>query len=276
MMTSYVGSTRGDHRRGLRPGRPVPASSSGSSPCMLGLGSLLNARLVMRLGLAAASCGPSPSTSSPSPGCCSSLAVVTDGHPPLWAFCVCIALLLPAVSLLTPNSNTAGHGAAAPRRRHGRRRARHPLHGRRRRCSGRSSTAPSTGRSCRSPSAPSCTRAWRRRRSSCSAAAPSPAPRGPGTARRCPPARCRPATAPGSWPCPARRPPDRRLSPRPRPPGPPPRPTASCRSAPYPTGRSRLRRSPPASVAAPAPGGGSWSATAGGPGWSPSWPGWRC
>jgi DHA1 family bicyclomycin/chloramphenicol resistance-like MFS transporter len=74
--------------------------------CMLGVGSLLNARLVTSVGfdrilrvgavwlLGVALAG-------------AVLAFLTDGRPSLWAYCVLMALLLPGVAVLLPNSNTA-------------------------------------------------------------------------------------------------------------------------------------------------------------------------
>ncbi|MGD9797002.1 MAG: hypothetical protein AB7V15_02690, partial [Acidimicrobiia bacterium] len=35
------------------------------------------------------------------------LAAATDGHPPLWSFCVGLGLLLPGVMMLVPSCNTA-------------------------------------------------------------------------------------------------------------------------------------------------------------------------
>jgi len=104
MMTSYVGSSEVIIDEVFGQGDLFPVIF-GLLAVMLGLGSLLNARLVMRLGLlrvvrtfALYIVGVA--------GLLLVVAVATDGHPPLWAFCVCVALLLPSVSLLTPNSNT--------------------------------------------------------------------------------------------------------------------------------------------------------------------------
>jgi len=74
--------------------------------CMLGVGNLVNGAVVQRFGfdrlvrfsvlhlLGAAAI-------------LAALAAGTDGRPPLWAFCGAVALLLPAVSMLMPNANTA-------------------------------------------------------------------------------------------------------------------------------------------------------------------------
>jgi len=74
--------------------------------CTLGVGSVLSARLVMRIGLhrlvRAVICYVV--------GVAATLTVVAtlaDGEPPLWLFLVLLAGLLPGISMLMPNANTA-------------------------------------------------------------------------------------------------------------------------------------------------------------------------
>ncbi|MGH2686510.1 MAG: MFS transporter, partial [Actinomycetota bacterium] len=78
----------------------------GALACTLGAGALLNARLVPRVGLyplirrtAAYLVLMSVTLAA--------VTLVTDGHPPLWLFCILLAVLLPGMSVLLPNSNTA-------------------------------------------------------------------------------------------------------------------------------------------------------------------------
>jgi DHA1 family bicyclomycin/chloramphenicol resistance-like MFS transporter len=105
IMTSFIGSfeiivTDVFDRKALFP------VIFGALACLLGAGALLNARLVLRVGvhrmvqltgtyvvLAAAALA--------------AVTAVTDGEPPLWLFCLLLAGLLPGMSLLLPNSNTA-------------------------------------------------------------------------------------------------------------------------------------------------------------------------
>jgi DHA1 family bicyclomycin/chloramphenicol resistance-like MFS transporter len=74
--------------------------------CGLGAGALLNARLVMRVGLhrmirlmACYIAGVGVLLAA--------LAAATDGRPPLLAFCLVLGALLPGMALLLPNSNSA-------------------------------------------------------------------------------------------------------------------------------------------------------------------------
>ena len=73
---------------------------------MLGAGSLLNARIVMRLGLHRL-LHVAALYLLTTAGLGALLAAVTDGEPPIWLFCVAIGVMLPSVSILTANSNTA-------------------------------------------------------------------------------------------------------------------------------------------------------------------------
>jgi DHA1 family bicyclomycin/chloramphenicol resistance-like MFS transporter len=81
----------------------------GALGIFMGLSSLANARLVMRLGLrrvvTLAAC-----TLVAMATLFVVLAVMTDGRPPFWAYCVSLALLLPLHTLLLPNCNTAAMG----------------------------------------------------------------------------------------------------------------------------------------------------------------------
>jgi len=78
----------------------------GALACTLGAGALFNARLVLRVGLypfirrtaaylVVVACA------------LAAVALVTDGRPPLWLFCILLAALLPGMSVLLPNSNSA-------------------------------------------------------------------------------------------------------------------------------------------------------------------------
>lgn len=75
----------------------------------MGLSSLTNARLVIKLGLSRvlrlAAC-----TLVTVAALFVVLALATDGHPPFWAYCVSMACLLPLHTLLLPNCNTAAMG----------------------------------------------------------------------------------------------------------------------------------------------------------------------
>jgi DHA1 family bicyclomycin/chloramphenicol resistance-like MFS transporter len=78
----------------------------GALACMLGVGSLLNARLVTTVGLdRIVRVGAGYLFGVALVGAV--VALATDGRPPLWAFCVLMGLLLPGVAVLLPNSNTA-------------------------------------------------------------------------------------------------------------------------------------------------------------------------
>lgn len=74
--------------------------------CTLGIGSLASARLVMRLGLARLVRNGALHAVSAA-GLLAVVALVTGGKPPLLVFCLCLAVLLPGVTSLVPNCNTA-------------------------------------------------------------------------------------------------------------------------------------------------------------------------
>ena len=74
--------------------------------CTLAVGSLLSARVVVRIGLARlVRLGAAYLVVTAA--ALALLSVATDGSPPLWAFCVALAVALPAVTALVPNCNTA-------------------------------------------------------------------------------------------------------------------------------------------------------------------------
>jgi DHA1 family bicyclomycin/chloramphenicol resistance-like MFS transporter len=80
--------------------------------CMLGVGSLLSARLVMQMGIAGlVRAGAFYMLAAT--GLFTVLVLATDGKPPLWAFCVACGLMLPGVTVLVPNCNTAAMGPVA-------------------------------------------------------------------------------------------------------------------------------------------------------------------
>jgi DHA1 family bicyclomycin/chloramphenicol resistance-like MFS transporter len=80
--------------------------------CTLGVGSLLSARLVMRVGIARLVRAGSLYLVAAA-GAFAALVAATGGRPPLWAFCVACGLVLPAVTALVPNCNTAAMGPVA-------------------------------------------------------------------------------------------------------------------------------------------------------------------
>jgi DHA1 family bicyclomycin/chloramphenicol resistance-like MFS transporter len=105
IMTSYVGSTQVivDEVFGEKDLFPI---IFGVLAIGLAFGSLLSGRLVTRVGLARlVRFGALYAV-----GTTTLLAVVgvtTDGHPPLWLFLAASALMLPSVTALVPNTNTA-------------------------------------------------------------------------------------------------------------------------------------------------------------------------
>jgi DHA1 family bicyclomycin/chloramphenicol resistance-like MFS transporter len=74
--------------------------------CMLGLGALLNARLVMRFGMRRMLRAGSIYTVV-AVTVMVLVASIDHGKPPLWAFGPAVALTLPGITMLVPNCNTA-------------------------------------------------------------------------------------------------------------------------------------------------------------------------
>lgn len=105
IMTAYVGSTQVIVDEVFGQG-DLFAVIFGVLAIGLALGSLLSARLVVRVGLARlVRVGATYAV-----GTTLLLAVVgiaSDGHPPLWLFLAASALMLPSVTALVPNTNTA-------------------------------------------------------------------------------------------------------------------------------------------------------------------------
>ncbi len=77
----------------------------GALAVVLGLASLVNARIVVQVGVVAvvraASVWMVAATAA-----FAIIALVTDGTPPLWLYCTLVVMVLPGVSLLGPNCNT--------------------------------------------------------------------------------------------------------------------------------------------------------------------------
>lgn len=104
-MSAYLGTSEAmiDDVFGLGPRFPL---IFGALAVSMGLATLLNARLVMALGLrrlvrlaSTALVGVAATFAA--------IMVVTGGKPPFWVFCVGMALLLPLHTTLMPNCNTA-------------------------------------------------------------------------------------------------------------------------------------------------------------------------
>lgn len=105
IMTSYVGSTQVivDEVFGQEDLFPV---IFGVLAVGLAFGSLLSGRLVIRIGLARLVRAGAVYAVLAALGL-AVVGVASDGHPPLWLFLVASALMLPAVTALVPNCNTA-------------------------------------------------------------------------------------------------------------------------------------------------------------------------
>jgi DHA1 family bicyclomycin/chloramphenicol resistance-like MFS transporter len=104
-MTSYVGSTQVIVEEVFGEEDLFPFIF-GALAIGLALGSLLAARLVTRLGLARlVRIGAIYAVLSAA--VLATIGITTDGHPPLWLFLVASALMLPSVTALVPNTNTA-------------------------------------------------------------------------------------------------------------------------------------------------------------------------
>src|SRR5690606_3750786 len=111
VMTAYIGSCEViiDEVFGYADLFPVVF---GLLALTLGLGSVLNASLVTRVGIhrllrfgALCTVGAARALVGP--------ALATGGSPPFWLFCLLVALMLPGVSMLIPNSNTAAMAPVA-------------------------------------------------------------------------------------------------------------------------------------------------------------------
>jgi DHA1 family bicyclomycin/chloramphenicol resistance-like MFS transporter len=105
IMTSYIGSSQIIIEEVFGEGDRFPLIF-GLLACMLGLGALLSGRMVMRVGLSrlirfGAVYVVTIATFL------AVLVIATDGRPSLLAFGVLLALLLPGVTVLVPNCNTA-------------------------------------------------------------------------------------------------------------------------------------------------------------------------
>lgn len=105
VMTSYIGSTEVIIDEVFHQKRLFPAIF-GLLAVGLALGSLLAGRIVMRIGL----------TRLIRYGACyvlgasallATVAVASGGHPPLWLFMAATGMMLPGVTALVPNCNTA-------------------------------------------------------------------------------------------------------------------------------------------------------------------------
>ena len=105
IMTSYVGSTQVIVEEVFDQADLFPIIF-GALAIGLALGSLLAARLVTRLGLARlVRIGALYAVASTA--ALVTLGLVTGGHPPLWLFFLASLLMLPSVTALVPNTNTA-------------------------------------------------------------------------------------------------------------------------------------------------------------------------
>jgi DHA1 family bicyclomycin/chloramphenicol resistance-like MFS transporter len=105
VMTSYVGSTQViiDEVFGQEDLFPV---IFGVLAVGLALGSLLSGRLVVRVGLERlVRMGALYAVSAAA--VLAAVGVLSDGHPPLWLFLGASALMLPSITALVPNCNTA-------------------------------------------------------------------------------------------------------------------------------------------------------------------------
>jgi DHA1 family bicyclomycin/chloramphenicol resistance-like MFS transporter len=105
IMTAYVGSTQVIVEEVFDADDLFPFIF-GALAIGLALGSLLAARLVTRMGLARlVRFGALYAVTSAA--VLAAVAITTDGHPPLWLFVVASGLMLPSVTALVPNTNTA-------------------------------------------------------------------------------------------------------------------------------------------------------------------------
>ena len=105
IMTSYIGTSEVviDEVFGEADRFPL---IFGLIACTLAVGSLLSARVVMRIGLTRL-VHLAVAYLVASAAVLALLAWATDGAPPLWAFCLVLAFVLPGIPLLVPSCNTA-------------------------------------------------------------------------------------------------------------------------------------------------------------------------
>lgn len=105
IMTAYVGSTQVIVEEVFDQADLFPVIF-GVLAIGLALGSLLSARLVMRVGLARlVRFGALYAVVSAA--ALAAVGIATDGRPPLWLFLIASAVMLPSVTSLVPNTNTA-------------------------------------------------------------------------------------------------------------------------------------------------------------------------
>ena len=105
IMTSYVGSTQVIVEEVFGEEDLFPVIF-GVLAIGLAFGSLLAARLVTRIGLARL-VRLGALYAAASAAVLATIAIATDGQPPLWLFLVASGLMLPSVTALVPNTNTA-------------------------------------------------------------------------------------------------------------------------------------------------------------------------
>jgi DHA1 family bicyclomycin/chloramphenicol resistance-like MFS transporter len=108
IMTSYIGSSQTIFEQVYDQDDLFPVLF-GAIACMLAVGSLLSARLVVSVGLFGLIRGASVYLVAVAAGLLT-VSVAMGGEPPLWLFVVGTGILLPGVTLLVPNLNTAAMG----------------------------------------------------------------------------------------------------------------------------------------------------------------------
>lgn len=111
LMTSYIGSSEIIIDEVFGYGDAFPLIF-GALALSLGVGSVLNASIVTRFGVHQLLRVGAVYTVSAALAL-AVVAVATGGHPPFWLFCALVALLLPGISMLIPNSNTAAMAPVA-------------------------------------------------------------------------------------------------------------------------------------------------------------------
>ena len=105
IMTAYVGSSEIIIDEVFHREEQFPIIF-GALALFLAAGSFLNARIIVQLGLPG-SCRMAAVYLVGAASLMAIVAAVSDGTPPLWLFALTMALLLPVVAVLMPNSNTA-------------------------------------------------------------------------------------------------------------------------------------------------------------------------